>query len=101
MKKKWIASQAAMAFAMAAMTVLLAAGCDNGMTGASAHAAAMQAASHVAVFFIYVSLFVAALSEPLDGISHTKRCGYVALPALFFFVPLSTSCLKCAISVFA
>ena len=36
MKKKWIASQAAMAFAMAAMTVLLAAGCDNGMTGAVA-----------------------------------------------------------------
>ena len=42
MKKKWIASQAAMAFAMAAMTVLLAAGCDNGMTGAVAAVIAGQ-----------------------------------------------------------
>ncbi len=42
MKKKWIASQTAMAFAMAAMTVLLAAGCDNGMTGAVAAVVAGQ-----------------------------------------------------------
>ena len=42
MKKKWIASQAAMAFAMAAMTVLLAAGCDDGMTGAVAAVVAGQ-----------------------------------------------------------
>ncbi|MDE5614118.1 MAG: leucine-rich repeat protein [Treponemataceae bacterium] len=42
MKKKWLASQTAMAFAMAAMTVLLAAGCDNGMTGAVAAVVAGQ-----------------------------------------------------------
>ncbi|MDE6704480.1 MAG: leucine-rich repeat domain-containing protein [Treponemataceae bacterium] len=42
MKRKWIVSQAAMAFAMAAMTVLLAAGCDDGMTGAVAAVVAGQ-----------------------------------------------------------
>ena len=39
MKKKWIA---AIATCMAAMTVLLAAGCDNGMTGAVAAVIAGQ-----------------------------------------------------------